>query len=51
MLDESRAAMAGMLRVPTDTVVFVSNTTVGVNTVLRNLQWLTTAATRCYTSA
>ncbi|KAJ4289367.1 Glycosylphosphatidylinositol (GPI)-anchored cell wall endoglucanase [Collariella sp. IMI 366227] len=39
LLDESRAAVAKLLRVPTDTVVFVSNATVGVNTVLRNLVW------------
>lgn len=39
LLDESRAAVAKLLRVPTDTVVFVSNATVGVNTVLRNMVW------------
>lgn len=38
-LDESREAMARFLNVPTDTVVFVANATVGVNTVLRNLTW------------
>lgn len=39
LMDESRAAVARLLRVPTDTVVFVANATVGVNTVLRNLVW------------
>ena len=39
LLDESRAAVAQLLNVPTDTCVFVSNATVGVNTVLRNLTW------------
>ncbi|KAH8913083.1 PLP-dependent transferase [Coniochaeta sp. PMI_546] len=38
-LDESREAVAKLLRVPTDTVVFVSNATVAVNTVLKNLVW------------
>ncbi|RDL30800.1 PLP-dependent transferase [Venustampulla echinocandica] len=38
-LDESRAAAAKLLDVPVDTVVFVSNATLGVNTVLRNIQW------------
>ncbi|KAL2267936.1 hypothetical protein VTJ83DRAFT_5213 [Remersonia thermophila] len=39
LLDESRAAVAKLLNVPTDTCVFVANATVGVNTVLRNLVW------------
>jgi selenocysteine lyase/cysteine desulfurase len=39
LLDESRAAVAKLLRVPTDTAVFVANATVGVNTVLRNIVW------------
>ena len=39
LLDESRAAVAELLHAPTDTVVLVSNATVGVNTVLRNLVW------------
>ncbi|KAK4097906.1 PLP-dependent transferase [Parathielavia hyrcaniae] len=39
LLDESRAAIAKLLRVPTDTAVFVPNATIGVNTVLRNLVW------------
>jgi len=39
LLDESRAAVARILNVPVETVVFVSNATMGVNTVLRNLRW------------
>lgn len=39
LLDESRAAVSKILNVPTETVVFVSNATVGINTVLRNLVW------------
>lgn len=39
LLDESRAAVAALLRAPTDTVVFVSNATVAVNTVLKNMVW------------
>ena len=39
LLDESRAAVAKLLGVSTDTVVLVSNATVGVNTVLRSLPW------------
>jgi selenocysteine lyase/cysteine desulfurase len=39
LLDESRAAIAKLLRVPTETAVFVANATVGVNTVLRNIVW------------
>lgn len=39
LLDESREAVAKILRAPVETVVFVSNATVGVNTVFRNLQW------------
>lgn len=37
LLDESRAAIAPLLDVPVDEVVFVPNATTGVNTVLRNL--------------
>ncbi|KAF2713242.1 PLP-dependent transferase [Pleomassaria siparia CBS 279.74] len=37
ILDESRAAMAKLLSVPMETLVFVPNATTGVNTVLRNL--------------
>ncbi|KAK3688805.1 pyridoxal phosphate-dependent transferase [Podospora appendiculata] len=39
LLDESRAAVAQLLHVPTETVVFVNNATAGVNTVLHNLVW------------
>jgi len=39
LLDESRAAIAKFLNVPTDTIVFVPNATTGVNTVLRNIAW------------
>ncbi|KAK4677599.1 hypothetical protein QC764_300210 [Podospora pseudoanserina] len=39
LLDESRAAVAKLLGVPTETCVFVSNATMGVNTVLRNIVW------------
>ena len=39
LLDESRAAVAALLAAPVDSVVFVSNATLGVNTVLRNLEW------------
>ncbi|KAK3389857.1 pyridoxal phosphate-dependent transferase [Podospora didyma] len=39
LLDESRTAVARVLRVPTETVVFVGNATIGVNTVLYNLIW------------
>ncbi|KAK4156115.1 putative L-cysteine desulfhydrase [Chaetomidium leptoderma] len=39
LLDESRAAIAQLLGVPTDTAVFVPNATAGVNTVLRNIVW------------
>ncbi|KAK4449788.1 putative L-cysteine desulfhydrase [Podospora aff. communis PSN243] len=39
LLDESRAAVAKVLNAPVDTVVFLSNATLGVNTVLRNLSW------------
>ncbi|KAL6854778.1 hypothetical protein ACO1O0_005903 [Amphichorda felina] len=39
LLDESRAEVAKIINAPVDDVVFVSNATVGVNTVLRNLVW------------
>ncbi|KAI1637809.1 pyridoxal phosphate-dependent transferase [Biscogniauxia mediterranea] len=39
ILDESREAVAKILNAPTDTVVFVSNATTGVNVVLRNMTW------------
>lgn len=37
--DESRAAVAELINVPLETVVFVNNATEGVNTVLRNIIW------------
>ena len=37
--DESRAAVAKLLRAPVEGVVFVNNASVGVNTVLRNILW------------
>ncbi|KAK3399605.1 pyridoxal phosphate-dependent transferase [Sordaria brevicollis] len=39
LLDESRLAVSSLLNVPLETVVFVSNATLGVNTVLRNIVW------------
>jgi selenocysteine lyase/cysteine desulfurase len=39
LIDESRAAIAPLLGVETDEVVFVPNATTGVNVVLRNLRW------------
>lgn len=39
LLDESREAVARLLRAPVDTVVFVSNATTGVNVVLRSMMW------------
>ncbi|KAI0110640.1 PLP-dependent transferase [Hypoxylon sp. NC0597] len=39
ILNESREAVAKLLNAPTDTVVFVSNATIGVNTILRNIVW------------
>lgn len=38
-LDISREAVAKVINAPTETVVFVSNATIGVNTILRNLTW------------
>jgi hercynylcysteine S-oxide lyase len=38
-LDESRGAIASLLRVPVAEVVFVPNVTTGVNTVLRSLRF------------
>jgi len=37
LLEEARATVAPLLRVPTNEVVFVPNATTAVNTVLRNL--------------
>ncbi|RDW69391.1 hypothetical protein BP6252_08411 [Coleophoma cylindrospora] len=39
LLDESRAAVAKLLNVPTSTCVFVPNATTGVNSILRNIVW------------
>jgi selenocysteine lyase/cysteine desulfurase len=39
LLLESRSAVASLLNVPRQTVVFVPNATTGINTVLRNLPW------------
>ncbi|KAK6349420.1 hypothetical protein TWF696_005704 [Orbilia brochopaga] len=39
LLDESRSQIAAFLNVPVAEVVFVTNATTGVNTVLRNLQY------------
>ncbi|TVY33873.1 Hercynylcysteine sulfoxide lyase [Lachnellula occidentalis] len=39
LIDESREAVAPLLGVPVDEVVFVPNATTGINTVLRNLKW------------
>lgn len=39
LIDESREAIAPLLGVPVDEVVFVPNATTGVNTVLRNLKF------------
>ncbi|KAL6887347.1 selenocysteine lyase-like protein [Trichoderma longibrachiatum] len=39
LTDESRAAVAGVLNAPVETVVFVNNATEGVNTVFRNIKW------------
>lgn len=39
LLDESRAAVAAVLHAPVETVVFVTNATVGINTVLKNIVW------------
>ncbi|EFQ33743.1 hypothetical protein CGRA01v4_12298 [Colletotrichum graminicola] len=38
-LNESRQAIAEVLNAPLSCTVFVSNATVGINTVLRNLTW------------
>jgi selenocysteine lyase/cysteine desulfurase len=39
LIDKSREAVAPLLGVPVDEVVFVPNATTGVNTVLRNLKF------------
>ncbi|KAF8859791.1 aminotransferase family protein-like protein [Acephala macrosclerotiorum] len=38
-IDESRRAVAPLLGIDVDEVVFVLNATTGINTVLRNLRW------------
>ncbi|EHY57678.1 hypothetical protein HRR83_005414 [Exophiala dermatitidis] len=39
LLDKSRERIARLLNVPSDECVFVQNATMGVNTILRNLQY------------
>ena len=39
LIDESRVAVAKVINAPLDSVVFVTNATDGINTVLRNLVW------------
>ena len=39
LLDESREAVAKLIKAPVEGVAFVSNATVGVNTVFRNIKW------------
>ncbi|SPO06492.1 related to isopenicillin N epimerase [Cephalotrichum gorgonifer] len=39
LLDEARAAVAEIIHAPVDSVVFLSNATVGINTILKNLKW------------
>ncbi|OTB03835.1 hypothetical protein M426DRAFT_321332 [Hypoxylon sp. CI-4A] len=39
MLNESREAVAKLLRAPPDTVVLVPNASMGINTILRNMVW------------
>lgn len=39
LLDASRQAMATLLKVPVETVVFLPNATTGINTVLRSLRF------------
>jgi hercynylcysteine S-oxide lyase len=39
LLDESREAMAKFVNAPLESIVFVTNATEGINTVLRNLVW------------
>ncbi|PHH68882.1 hypothetical protein CDD82_203 [Ophiocordyceps australis] len=39
LLDESREAVARLIKAPVDSVVFVSNATEGLNTVFRNMVW------------
>ncbi|KXJ89061.1 pyridoxal phosphate-dependent transferase [Microdochium bolleyi] len=39
LLDESRAAVAKIVRAPKDNIVFAANATTALNIVLRNLNW------------
>ncbi|KAM7190065.1 putative aminotransferase family protein [Naviculisporaceae sp. PSN 640] len=39
LLEQSQSAVAKLLKAPRETVVFVPNASVGVNTVLRNMVW------------
>lgn len=39
ILDQNRKAAAKFLDCPVDTLVIVQNATIGVNTVLRNIEW------------
>ena len=39
LLDEGRQVAAELVNAPLETIVFVQNATVGVNTVFRNLKW------------
>ena len=39
LIESSRAAAAALVNAPVETVVFLSNTTEGLSTVLRNLEW------------
>lgn len=39
MLDQSRSALAEFVGAPPDDLVFVTNATTGINTVLRSLDW------------
>ena len=39
LINESRQALASLVNAPPNTVAFVSNTTEGVNAILRNMKW------------
>ncbi|KAM7217005.1 Pyridoxal phosphate-dependent transferase [Rhypophila decipiens] len=39
LLEQSQSAVAMLLEAPRETVVFVSNASMGVNTILRNMVW------------
>ena len=51
LLEEARAAIAPLLGVPTDEVVFVPNATTAVNTVLRNLVFEEGDVIVCFSTA